>query len=231
MDLAIRYLQKMSFLLVMGFFLYAIQACSEDGENASFVDGHEAVDLGLSVKWATCNVGASTPTGYGDYYAWGEISPKSNYDWDTYKWCNGSRESLTKYCVDSEYGKVDNRIVLSSSDDVATVNWGKRWRIPTQEEWEELLDKCKLEWTRQNNVNGCLVVGPSGNSIFLPASGFCIPDGLRGLSDTSYYWSATSSEFGDARTFNAADKQASKIDWGVYWGLRCNGMPVRPVTQ
>ena len=88
--------------------------------------GHEYVDLGFpsGLKWATCNVGANNPWEYGGYYAWGETEEKSNYDWSTYKWCNGSKDTMTKYCTDSSYGTVDNKTVLEPEDDVAHVKWG-----------------------------------------------------------------------------------------------------------
>ena len=117
------------------------------GENEETLDGnvagteaeHEYVDLGLSVKWATCNVGASSPEEYGDYYAWGETETKSTYDWNTYKWCKGSENTLTKYCTDSDYGTVDNKTVLELSDDVAHEKWGGSWRMPTKQEFIDLI--------------------------------------------------------------------------------------------
>ncbi|MBQ7388829.1 MAG: hypothetical protein IJW01_05635, partial [Paludibacteraceae bacterium] len=135
-----------------------------------------AVDLGLSVKWATCNVGASTPEGYGNYYAWGETTTKSTYDWSTYKWCNGSYKTLTKYCTSSTYGTVDNKTVLELADDAARVNWGGAWRMPTDAEWTELRENC--EWTLTSDYNGTGVKGrvvtskTNGNHIFLPAAGY-----------------------------------------------------------
>lgn len=116
------------------------------------INGHEWIDLGLSVKWATCNVGASKPEDYGDYYAWGETTTKSDYDWDTYKWCKGTYDTMTKYCTDSYYGTVDNRTTLTSSDDVATVKWGSKWRMPTKEEMKELDEDCTWTWTTQNGA-------------------------------------------------------------------------------
>ena len=99
-------------------------------------NGHEYVDLGLpsGLKWATCNVGASSPEVYGGYYAWGETEEKSSYSWSTYKWCNGSYDTMTKYCTSSSYGTVDNKTTLDPQDDVAHVKWGGRWRMPTLEE-------------------------------------------------------------------------------------------------
>ena len=110
-------------------------------------DEHEWVDLGLpsGTLWATCNVGADNPEDYGDYFAWGETEPKVIYNWSTYKWCNGSVNTMTKYCTDSGYGTVDNKTELDPADDAATVNWGTSWRMPTLEQLDELLTKCT--WT------------------------------------------------------------------------------------
>ncbi|MBQ5370375.1 MAG: T9SS C-terminal target domain-containing protein, partial [Bacteroidaceae bacterium] len=118
------------------------------------MDGHEYVDLGLSVKWATCNVGADSPEDYGDYFAWGETSPKSTYDWSTYKWCKGAYDNLTKYNTNSGFGTVDNKNQLDLSDDAARANWGGSWRMPTDEEFIELGEKCSWKRTTQNGVKG-----------------------------------------------------------------------------
>ena len=126
-----------------------------------------AVDLGLSVKWADMNVGATSPEGYGYYYAWGETEPKSVYLWSNYKYYDGRFDTLTKYCTNSSYGTVDNKTVLDPEDDVAHVKWGGDWRMPTWTEQYELLDKCTWTWTSCNGVNGYIVTGPNGNSIFL----------------------------------------------------------------
>ena len=151
----------------------------------------DAVDLGLSVKWATCNVGASEPWEYGGYYAWGETEEKSDYTWKTYKWCNGSYDSMTKYCTDSIYGRVDNKTVLDPEDDVAHVKWGDSWRMPTLEEQKELLDECTWEWTELNGVNGYRVTGPNGNSIFLPAAGYRDGSKLQYNRAVGDYWSSS----------------------------------------
>ena len=152
-------------------------------------DDHEYVDLGLpsGTLWATCNVGASFPEDYGAYFAWGETEPKLVYNWSTYKWCEGSENTLTKYCCESQYGYngfVDNKTVLEPEDDAAYVNWGPSWRIPNSSQHIELRDKCSWLWTTRNGVSGCLVTGPNGNSIFLPAAS------LFGFSDVmGAYWS------------------------------------------
>ena len=131
---------------------------------------YEAVDLGLpsGIKWATCNVGATKPEEFGGYYAWGETEEKDDYSWGTYKWCNGSSTTMTKYCIDSSYGTVDNKTVLDLEDDVAHVKWGGSWRMPTRAEQEELRNNCTWTWTTQNAVNGYKVTSKTnGNSIFL----------------------------------------------------------------
>ena len=163
-------------------------------------NGHAYVDLGLSVKWATCNVGATTPEGYGDYFAWGETKRKGDYDWSTYKWCNGDEYSMTKYCTSSYYGTVDNKTTLELTDDAARVNWGGKWRMPTKAEYDELCNtsNCTWTWTTQNGVNGYKVTSKkNGNSIFLPAVGSRGNGGI--LSDEGrdgYYWSSSLSTGG-----------------------------------
>lgn len=153
----------------------------------------EVIDLGLSVKWAACNIGAQSPEEYGGYYAWGEIEEKNVYDWTTYKWCNGSYDTPTKYNSWSDWGYVDDKYVLDSDDDVAQTLLGDDWRMPTEEEVEELLDNCEIEWTSLNGVNGLKVIGPNGNSIFLPAAGF-----RYGTSFSSgvYYWTSSGNGIG-----------------------------------
>jgi hypothetical protein len=140
------------------------------------LEKHEYVDLGLSVMWATRNVGATTEWYEGNYFACGETSGKSNYTWSTYKWCNGTSSSLTKYNNNSSYGTVDNKRVLDPEDDAAIANWGGKWRMPTKEEFEELKTNCTWEWTTNNGKNGYLVTsnkpGYTDRSIFLPAAGY-----------------------------------------------------------
>ena len=157
----------------------------------NYNNGYKYVDLGLSVKWATTNVGANAPEEYGDYFAWGETEPKSTYSWETYKWGNGSNNTMTKYCTDSDYGTVDNRTTLELSDDAARANWGGTWRIPTRDEFTELRTKCTWEWTSLNGVYGRKVTGPNGNSIFLPAAGYRSGSSLSDAGGYGYYWSSS----------------------------------------
>ena len=190
---------------------------------------HEYVDLGLSVKWATCNVGATKPEEYGDYFAWGETQPKDYYSWSTYKCCNGSYDSLTKYNTNSSYGTVDNKTTLDLSDDAARANWGGSWRMPTDAELTELRELCTWTWTTQNGVNGYKVTSKkNGNSIFLPAAGYRYDSSLSYAGSYGDYWSSS--------LYTGGPDGA----WGVYFGsdnvlrsiyYRCFGQSVRPVCQ
>ena len=161
-------------------------------------NGHEYVDLGLSVKWATCNVGANSPEEYGDYFAWGETTPKTTYFWSTYKYCNGLYDTMTKYCTDSYYGTVDNKTTLELTDDAARVNWGGKWRMPTKAEQDELrdTDNCTWTWTTQKGVKGYKVTSKkNGNSIFLPAAGYRSNDNLICAGIWGSYWSSSLSSY------------------------------------
>ena len=173
------------------------------GEEVSFTtlndgggDTHEYVDLGLTsgLLWATCNVGADTPEGYGDYFAWGETTPKDTYNWSTYQHCNGSQNTLTKYCNNSGYGYngfTDNLTTLLPEDDAATANWGNGWRMPTLEEWQELYNYTSGTWTTQNGVYGWLFTAANGNSLFLPAAGYRGSSSLLNAGSYGGYWSSS----------------------------------------
>ena len=158
---------------------------------------HEWVDLGLpsGTLWATRNVGASAPEEYGDYFAWGETAPKEVYNWDTYKWgrydYSNCKYYLTKYNTNSVFGTVDNKTELDPSDDAAYVNWGPSWRMPTFEQQNELYDNCSWTWTTRNGVNGRLVTGPNGNTMFLPAAGNRVGSSLGFAGSNGFYWSRT----------------------------------------
>ena len=208
-----------------------ITVTQDESYTAHFEVGHEYVDLGLSVKWATCNVGAERPEDYGDYFAWGEVEPKETYDWSTYKYCNGSSSTLTKYC-NGRYGNngfTDNKTVLDPSDDAATVNWGGAWRMPTLEEQKELVNNCTWTWTTQNGVNGYKVVGPNGNSIFLPAAGYMDSSSLSNVGSRGYYWSSSLlTSLSNGAYY--VDFYSSDVCWD-YYGGRGYGHSVRPICK
>lgn len=179
------------------------------------INGHEYVDLGLpsGLKWATCNVGASSPEDYGDYYAWGETSTKSDY-------------SLSN---STTYGKQMSSIAGNPTWDVACNKWGSPWRLPTEAEFQELIDNCTWEWTTQNEINGYKVTSKkNGNSIFLPAAGSW--DGLWFYYPGSLgnYWSATPYESyaGSAYSLNFYEGDRS-----TSWGGRYYGYSLRPVSE
>ena len=195
------------------------------------LNAHEYVDLGLpsGTKWATCNVGANSPEDYGDYFAWGETSTKNTYSWATYSLCNGSQNTLTKYCNNSSYGNngfTDALTTLEASDDAATANWGSAWRMPTKEEFDELKNNCTVTWTTQNGVNGRLFTGPNGNSIFLPAAGYRYDSSLYSAGSYGYYWS--SSLYTDY-PYSAWLLYFLSGNYGMYSDYRYYGRSVRPV--
>lgn len=194
------------------------------------VNPYEYVDLGLSVKWATCNVGANSPEDYGDYFAWGETEPVEMYDWRTYKYCNGSSTSLTKYNTNRSYGTVDNKTQLDLSDDAAYINWGGSWRMPTDAELTELSEQCTWIWTTQNGVKGYKVTskksGYTNNSIFLPAAGYRFGSSLSYAGSYGRYWSSSLGSDGPEDA-GGVDFNPDRVYRGSYY--RSYGRSVRPV--
>lgn len=201
---------------------------------AATVDGlpvyHEFVDLGLSVKWASANIGADTPTDYGDYFAWGEVTGfaegKNNFDWTTYKWCEGSISSITKYVPTGDsYGvNFDDLSELLPEDDAATHNWGEHWRMPTEAEYQELISSCDAALTTLDGVAGYLFTAASGNSIFLPAAGRFSGSSNGDIGTNGGYWSATRNLSG---SYNA--KMLDFETFTVKGSGRCYGRSVRAV--
>jgi hypothetical protein len=198
-------------------------------------DGVEAVDLGLpsGLKWASCNVGTTTPEGSGDFYAWGEVKTKANYAWSTYKYAKNKKNLLTKYCTKSTYGYndfTDDKKTLELEDDAAHVNWGGVWRMPTSAEWAELSNNCTWTWTTQNNVNGYLVKSnTNNNSIFLPAAGYYTGTTLTNAGSNGYYWSTSLGS--SVAPFNARAREFDSTSQGSNNIARCYGLSIRPVCQ
>ena len=206
----------------------------------------EAVDLGLSVKWASFNLGATKPEEYGDYYAWGEVETyysslnpltwkpgkEAGYDWPSYKWCMGTTNTRTKYCPDPAYGYnrfKDNKTVLDLDDDAAHVALGGKWRMPTFAEWDELLNYCTWTWIDQDGVKGRLATSKkNGNTIFLPSAGFRNPSYFVERGVQGYYWSASL----DPGNANNAYYIFISSNWVVdeEW-LHCYGMTIRAVSE
>ena len=197
-------------------------------------DYGEAVDLGLSVKWRSCNIGATCPEEYGNYFAWGETEPKSNYSWSTYKWCNGSSTSLTKYNNSVSYGAIDNRTVLEKDDDVAFVKLGGKWRMPTDEEWTELRENCT--WTTITTGYHSYVYKvtskKNGNSIFLPDAGYRDAYLYDAGSHGNYWSSSISTGYPESACYvYFISRVDEKSDVGGGSRYRYLGLSVRPVTK
>ncbi len=191
--------------------------------------GKEYVDLGLSVMWATCNVGAENPEEYGDYFAWGETEVKtSGFAWTGYSLCDGNNSSINKY------NSSDNLTQLLSEDDAATVNWGNGWRMPTKAEFDEIFDKDNCSWDWQTNYNnsghsGYLITskkdGYTANSIFLPTAGHIDGSTHYNIGNYTSYWSSSLCE-------NNYPRNAYYLGLGeVTYGSRCYGRSVRPVVE
>lgn len=203
---------------------------SKAGGDAGFLtcpDDHHphAIDLGLpsGTKWCCCNVGASTPEGYGGYYAWGETSTKSVYHWNTYKYWND--KDGDGYVDSGECTNIGSDIA-GTGYDAATVNMGAPWRMPTTAQQQELINICSRQWTQQNGVNGTLVTGPNGGQVFLPAAGNRWRGELNDAGSYGYYWS--SSLYPNTGDY-ACNLYFSSYYWRWYDSGRCYGFSVRPV--
>ncbi len=195
-------------------------------------DGHDYIDLGLpsGTQWATMNVGASSPEDYGDYFAWGETSPKDVYDLSTYKWCNGDYYQLTKYCTSGDYGYngfTDGKTELDPEDDAATAAWGAEWRMPSKDQMEELYNNCTSEWTTRNGVNGRLFTSNiNGASLFLPAAGYRGTSSLYEAGTLGDYWSRTLDSSYPGYAYDLYFSLGN-VDWGILG--RDYGQSVRAV--
>lgn len=201
----------------------------------------EAVDLALpsGTLWANCNVGANKPEDYGCYFAWGETTFKSKYDWATYKWSNGSYSSITKYNTLEYYGATDDLTELEANDDAASVLWSNEWQIPTYTQFEELIDFCDWEWKQLkddenndikdiygNKIFGYVVTGTNGNFIFLPAAGYGYDTSRWNLGTLGEYWTST---LNTERPNGSYFLQFNSSDIKFEDHNRCNGRSIRAV--
>ena len=204
-----RTLRRLSLAMIAAVLVFT---CCKENQNT--IAEHEYVDLGLpsGLKWATCNIGASTPEGYGDYYAWGEITTKTEY----------TEENCRTYDVSM------NDISGNANYDAARANWGSTWRMPTMTEMEELQDNCTWKWTTKNGVNGTIVTGPNGNSIFLPAAGYCDSSSYCYVGKDGFYWNSTPYERGNYGAMGFNFHSIKNTPWDSY---RFLGLPVRPVSD
>ena len=209
----------------------------DNPNNGGDNDNHEYVDLGLpsGTLWATCNVGAETPEGYGNYYAWGETSIKTVYEANNYKYFQGEDCLLTKYCNDVEegfQGYSDTLTVLLAEDDAATANWGTTWRMPSEQEFEELYQNTTHMWVVQNGVNGRVFTAANGNSIFLPVAGaFWGSHGLVAVGEIGLYWSSSLDIEHDPYVARALYLDSDYCEMEEGDAGRCYGLSIRPVRS
>lgn len=195
----------------------------------------DCIDLGLpsGKKWAACNLGANVPEEYGAYFAWGEIEAKQTFEWNNYKLGNGETDSkikMTKYCSHSKRGKVDNRQRLEAADDAAVALSAGKWRIPTKEEWEELLNGCTWEWVKNYNGKGFdMKVGTSktnGKTILFPFSGYY--NGTAFIKDEIEFWTASQNADNGLEAFYV---RMMTHNQSVENGYRKQGMPIRAIAN
>lgn len=218
-------------------------SCSKennDSGNAGNMGGDAVpdgwVDLGLpsGLLWAKCNIGATTPEDYGNYYSWGETTTKDLFTWSTYRYCtvdsDGNLQTLTKYNTNSYYGSVDNLITLQAMDDAATAALGNGARTPTAEEWRELINNTTVEWITMNGINGRMFTGTNGNTIFLPAAGGRLGSGLYPAGRYGVYWSSSLyDEYFPAKAWYFYFSSSNQLM--DYYGYRSGGQSVRPVRS
>ncbi|MCM1111341.1 MAG: hypothetical protein NC336_09040, partial [Clostridium sp.] len=184
-------------------------------------NGHEWVYLGLSVKWATCNVGATSPEDCGDYFAWGETKTKSSYDEET---CPAFEKSVSQL---KSAGIVSPSGILRKKYDAASANWGEAWRMPTKKEIDELVGECEWEWTSLGGRNGYKVTGQNGNSIFLPAAGDRVDSSTGDVGERGFYWSSSA----DNDRMYSFSLYFYNVDHLASCNHRSVGFAVRPVTK
>ena len=215
-------LHKSFIAIVAPILSFSLAACQQDEilETDIPCEQDHAVDLGLSVKWACCNIGANSPEEYGHYYAWGELVEQPSCEWWYYKWHDNATGGMTKY------NEEDGKKVLDPEDDAAQA-LGDGWRMPTPEEMQELKDRCKWEWVSVNGVYGYKVSG-NGNSIFLPAAGSQYVNQFTSQGNQGCYLSSTlySGDCGIAVCLGFNQKHRYTIN-----SERCDGHTIRPVKK
>ncbi len=191
---------------------------------AYFAPLPQAIDLGLpsGTLWADMNVGATSSEDYGDYFAWGETMPKTEYNWATYQWSDAAGKQMTKY------NHTDGKTILDPEDDAATVHWGAQWQMPTNDQLQELVQTCTWTWTARNGVNGAEVVGPNGNAIFLPAAGVWW-DTEFGLSGTHGYYTIATRYTCDVRSAEDLNFTATTLEISDNEDYRYFGASIRAV--
>lgn len=186
-------------------------------------------DMGLSVKWASSNLGATSPEQSGDYYAWGEVNTKTQYNWHSYKWSGDEYFTQTKYNTKYDFGKVDYKTVLEKTDDVAYYRLGGKWRIPNLQEWYELFEKCIWQPAIFKSVNGLLVTSKiNDNQLFLPFSSMRFNDKLGDPGKFGFYWSSSLEPNNPDQAWSADISKKGKHMIAI---MRYRGYSIRPVLD
>lgn len=206
---------------------------NDDNDDNEEIAGHGYVDLGLpsGLKWATCNVGSENPEDYGYYFAWGETSPKTVYDWETYQhWIDNNEDG--EFDDGSDESTINSDISGDALYDAATANWGESWRMPTKDEMYELVKYCEWELICVNGVYGSKVIGPNGNCIFLPVAGSYDGPSVYYDGGYGYYWTSTPNEYNDciAYDLNIFGNGNENVSLGLGY-TRAYGHTVRPVSE
>lgn len=237
------------FLLFAAFAVALFASCEEENlvdANNKEVSGYVDLKLPSGTLWATCNVGATSPGEHGVYFAWGETTsqPSNHFDWDSYKLCDRTYNTLTKYFFKTSegIGTPDNQKVLSSDDDAATANWGSSWKMPTMEQFEELSNPkyCKWTWSHKGSAAGYMIVAAdpavSSDTLFLPASGYGYLGGRTEGNSTGHYWTSqvNTADAHLARSISFNSKMIlteNVFSENMHQSFRCYGLTVRPVRK
>lgn len=193
----------------------------------------EVVNMGLSVNWAACNLGATTSSECGNFYAWGECSPKETYEWSNYKYGKGDFDILLKYNTNTAFGTIDDIIKLEFSDDAARETLGYGWRMPTTAEWQELIDNCRWSWTQRGGNYGYLAVSKiNGAVLFLPIHGYREGKGNFNKTKGGYYWSASlQAGYAAAAEYLELKAESNSNPCSMEATFRSYGLLIRPVKE
>lgn len=220
----------------LAFFVIILAACNGISPELEYVsgndNGHDYVDMGVSVMWSPVNMGATVIGEFGEYFAWGEEKTKDYFSFENYKHSNGGQNNYTKYGINPSEGVVDNLTTLEPEDDAAHVQWGGTWRMPTQQEWIELRENCTWEYTRENGRRGWTATAPNGNKIFFPFAGGQHWDENDTKNIYGTYRSSSLGEKYTGTTYNVIfrshlDGGTAAISWS--YGSREFGLSIRPV--
>lgn len=224
--------------------LFAVYSCGGDDETETTApepqpntgasvklcpdDNHpHAIDMGECGVWSCCNVGASKPEEYGSYFAWGDIAPKSSFEWSTYTW-GTNYDQLTKYCSQGSWGHehfTDGKQELDAEDDAATADRHAPWRMPSEAQFNKLMSACNPLWTRINNVYGILFTASNNNRIFLPGAGYAEASSIYEAGIHGYYWSRTRCA---SLSFYAVNLDCSTSEIKCNTNSRYQGHTIRP---